>query len=229
MTYQDPPLNPYDATTPDFTPETKPLDVIVKQAIESAFLKKHVWMPAKVVNVNGNQKVDIQVLLQGRYMTGEVVTRAPIQNCIVCMPIGADYSIKVPVAVGDTGIALFCDRSLDIWKVQGGLVDPEDGRNHDFSDPVFIPGIYPFSGQTQDTTTDMVFTNGKGVVRISKDGKFKITNGTKELLQILNHLLDTLINRTFTLTMLGPEKFIDSTNLELTLIMNDLQQLIEES
>ena len=34
------------------------------------------------------------------------------------------YGMKI----GDTGIALFCERSLDVWGVQGGLVDPKDAR-----------------------------------------------------------------------------------------------------
>lgn len=225
MKYVDPPTDPYSDSIQDFTPETQPLDLVIKNAIESAFLKKHVWMPAQVVNVRGNQKVDLQILLQGRYVDGQVVTRAPIQNVMVSMPMGADYSIKLPVAVGDTGIALFCDRSLDVWSVQGGIVDPEDTRNHNFSDAVFIPGLYPFTQQTTDKTTDLIIKNGNSQIRIQKDGKFQIKNDNQELIDLLDQLLDTLINKTFTLTILGPMPFIDFTNLLLQDIKTKLETL----
>lgn len=227
MSYQDPPINPYDPNSQDFTPETKPLDKIISEAIESAFLMKNVWMPAKVVAVKGNQKVDIQILLQSRYMDGTIITPPPIQNVMVSMPMGADYSIKLPITVGDTGLAFFCDRSLDNWSVQGGIVDPQDNRNHDISDPVFVPGLYPFNEQTEDDTTDLVMTNGDAKARLQKTGKFVFTNGSEELLQILDDLLDTLINNTYTLTLIGAEPFVASTRLLLTEIRLRLDELKE--
>jgi len=59
------------------------------------------------------------------------------------VPSGAD--LVTPVAVGDTGLLVFCDGSLDVWLSKGGLVDPLDDRHHALSDAVFIPGLRPFS------------------------------------------------------------------------------------
>lgn len=59
------------------------------------------------------------------------------------VPSGAD--LVVPVAVGTTGLLVFCDDSLDVWLSKGGLVDPLDDRHHALSDAVFIPGLRPFS------------------------------------------------------------------------------------
>lgn len=248
MIYQDPPLDPYDPTTQDFTPETRPLDDIIKNAIESAFLRKHVWLPAQVVNVRGNQKVDLQVLLQKQYVDGQLITRPPIQNVMVSMPMGGDYSLKLPIAVGDTGIALFCDRSLDIWSVQGGMVDPQDGRNHDFSDAIFIPGLYPFNQQTQDSTSDLVLTNGKSISRFQKDGGIVFTDGTmtvkfnadgtfiftnsvNELMDLLSQITDqarflseTLSTDTVN-TIFGPQK-LNAFEIYAQIAL-DLQDLLE--
>lgn len=243
MSYQDPPVNPYDPSSQDFTPETLPMDQVIKMAIESAFVKKHVWMPAQVVNIRGNQKVDIQVLLQSRYADGTLVLPKPVQNVMVSMPMGSDYSIKLPVLVGDTGIALFCDRSLDNWCVSGGIVDPADSRTHDFSDPIFIPGLYPFSGQTTDLTTDLVVTNGLvkakfkkigGVefsgavmdVKFNPDGTFTFTNSAVELMDLLVQITDQVQTLSETLstdtvnTMLGPQKlnaFLEYEDIALAL------------
>jgi hypothetical protein len=59
------------------------------------------------------------------------------------VPSGAD--LVVPVAVGDTGLLVFADDSLDVWLSKGGLVDPLDDRHHALSDAIFIPGLRPFS------------------------------------------------------------------------------------
>jgi hypothetical protein len=226
MVWQDPPLDPYDPTSQDYTPETRPFDQVISDAIEAAFIRKHVWMPAQVINVKGNQKVDLQVLLMGRYTDGQVVTRAPIQNCMVSMPMGATYSIKVPVAVGDTGIAIFCDRSLDSWSVNGGIVDPQDSRTHDFSDAVFIPGLYPFAQQTTDATTDLVITNALMKVRIQKAGTILATNGTNELMDLLTRITAQVQSLSQTLstdtvnTIFGPQKlnaFATYANIAITL------------
>lgn len=191
MTYKDPPLDPYDPQSQDFTPETQPMDSVIKSAIEAAFLRKHVWMPARVAVVRGNQRVDLQVLLKGRYVDGQEIVHPPIQNAMVSMPMGADYSIKLPVAVGDIGIALFCDRSLDVWSASNGeIVDPADTRNHDFSDPVFIPGLYPFAQQTTDNTTDLVITNGIAKLKVQKAGTFIAENDENELLDLLTQITD---------------------------------------
>lgn len=61
---------------------------------------------------------------------------------------------------------------------------------HDITDAVFFPGVVPFSKQTTDTTTDMVLTNGLAVLRLQKLGKFKITNGAQELIDLIEKLLD---------------------------------------
>ncbi len=228
MSFDDTYPNPYDPNSPDFQPETLPLDEIIRQAISDSTRKLRVWLPAQVTVVRGNQKVDIQPLLQTRYTDGTLVNLPPIQNVMVSMPIGAKYSIKLPVAVGDTGVALFCDRSLDVWASgSGGLVDPQDSRQHDLSDPIFIPGLVPFSGQGTDSTSDLVLTNGNAQVRLEQGGGFKIqnTSANQELITILLSLLNVLTTNAFTLTMLGPQPFIASTITALQQVQTNLQKL----
>lgn len=226
MSYDNQLPNPYDQNTQDLTPETKPLDEILRIAIATALMKMRVHLPGKIVAIKGNQKVDIQPLLQTRYQNGDVVTLPVIQNVMVGMPMGDGYSIKLPIAVGDTGHILFCDRSLDIWaNSSGGVVDPQDSRIHDISDPIFIPGLVPFSQQTTDATTDLVVTNGTAQMKVQKAGTFEFTNGSNELIDLIDQLMDTLINDTFTNTMLGPQPFIGFTINKLTDIRTKLDTL----
>ncbi len=218
--------NPYDPATQDFGAQTPSQDVVIREAIRQALLDGFFFRPARVTKVLGNQRVNIQVLLKRRYTDGSLKELPEVQNVMVQMPQGADWSIKVPVAVGDTGSAMFCDRSLDVWaNSDGGSVDPGDVRSHALTDAVFVPGLVPFSKQTKDSTTDLVVTNGKAQLKVQKAGTFQLSNGQNELIDLVDQLLDTLINNTFTLTMLGPEPFIASTLLALQQVKTKLDTL----
>jgi hypothetical protein len=227
VTYLDPPVNPYDPSVQDFEPQTIPLDEIIRRAIKAQTLSLRVCLPCVVTQVNGNQSVNVQPTLQVRYLDQNQGTNMPqVQNVPVSMPMGAGYSIKLPVAVGDTGYLIFADRSLDVWLAgSGAIVDPQDSRQHDISDGIFVPGLVPFANQTTDNTSDLVITNGQAKIKVQKAGTFQIENSQNELLNLLDQLLDTLINETYTLTMLGPEPFVASTNALLQSIRDKLDTL----
>jgi hypothetical protein len=235
VTYLDPVVSPFNPEVQDFEPQTLPLDEIIRRANLAAGLNLHVWLPAQIVKINGNQSVDIQLLLQTRLLDGTVITRPVIQHVPVEMPNGNGWSIKLPIAVGDTGRACFADRSLDVWLAsQGGIVDPQDSRQHDISDACFVPGLVPFSKQTQDTTTDMVLTNGSAVLKLQKAGTFLATNGTNELLNLLvqittevHDLSNTLANDTVN-TIFGPEPLNSFTTYQnIASVLQDLLNKLE--
>jgi hypothetical protein len=223
--------NPYDPNVDNVDSQTPPLDQIIVQAIATAMMKMRVYMPGQITQILGNQKVHVQPLLQTRYTNASSGSNLPvIQNVQVGMPMGQNYSIKLPISVGDQGHILFSDRSLDIWKNSaGGIVDPQDSRTHDMTDAVFIPGLPTFSQQTNDTTTDLVLTAGQAQIRMAQSGGFKFLNlsQNQELITILLSLLDTLINKTFTSTLLGPQPFIAVTQEALTTIQTNLETLKE--
>lgn len=218
--------NPYDPNTSDFQTTTPPMDEVIRTAMRNLSLNLNVWRPAKITNVKGSGRVDIEIQLQAKYIKGDAPFTIPtIQDCLVGFMQGADYSIKPPIAVGDVGIALFCDRSLDSWSVQGGLVYPNDARTHHLSDCVFIPGISPFNAQVKGKPTDLVMTNGDSQVTLQKDGKILIKNKSQELIDLVSQLVDALATQTFTLTMLGPQPFIASTITLLNQIKANLATL----
>jgi len=221
--------NPYDVNSKDYDPRTLPLDEIIRRAIRSALMSTRVCMPCKVSKVHGNQQVDLQPLFKTLYVGKTDAQDMPmIQNCPVNMPMGQNYSIKLPVAVGDTGYAIFNDRSMETWLAGGGeSTDPLDSRAHDITDAVFVPGLVPFSKQTTDATTDLVLTNGNSQIRMEQSGKLKIQNtaANQELINIIDKLIETLISETFTMTFFGPQPFLQFTIQKLTQIQNDLGEL----
>lgn len=214
MAYNAPDNDPFNALEPNYAPETLTLDGIISAHAHTQALAMRVCVPVRVIAVYGNQTVDLQPLLKARYLQGTVVIMPPLLRVPVIMPMGADYLMRLPVAVGDLGAALFADRSLDNWlaSATGDAVDTEDDRCHDLADGMFIPGLYPTAMQSKDTTTDLIIRNGSLTTRLLKNGKVAISNDTNELLSVvdqlvanLSALMDVLQTQFFTLTMLGPQ------------------------
>lgn len=163
--------------------ETKPLDEVMRLAVEGILYNLHTALPCKIVKVRNNSFVDIQPLLQRKYVTGQLVSLPVIQNVQVMHPRGADYWIKLPIAVNDIGFAVFSERSIDQWKLKGYLTDPQDGRRHDLSDAIFFPGAYPMNQVLTGAAADMIIQNKDAQIYLQKAGKFLIKKqGGDELL-----------------------------------------------
>ena len=234
-TYSAPPVSPYDPSMPNLAPETPELEDLLRSTVLNAMRNTNVCMPAKIVAVSANQTVDLQLLPQTRYAANASATdKRIVYNVPVAMAVSGAYSVKLPIAVGDTGLAFFADRSLDNYLASDGTktYDPADTRMHHLGDAVFLPGLPTTSQQTQDSTSDLVITNGKMQLRLRQDGKVQLKNGTQELLAILDQvlsnqlsLLQTLQTNTFTLTALGPQGFIATTITALAQLQSQLQTL----
>lgn len=218
MSFDAPLDNPFDPSEPNLQPETWSLDAVMRQATFTMAHELRVCVPARVVAVNGEQNVDLQPLLKTRRSDGTVEAMPMLRSALVMMPMGNDWSLKFPLAVGDIGLALFCDRSLDAWAVgQGEATDPADDRCHDLSDALFIPGLVPVPKQSKDGTQDLVLKNGSTVMRLKKDGRVTFSNGQNELVDLLSQLIaaqSTLIDEltaSIVLTSFGPAQFAATT------------------
>lgn len=137
----------------------------VTNAVESYARDEYHAGPAMVTAVNG-QTVTVQPQIKKPAINpnGSQVTEARpyIYNVPVVWPSGGRFRISFPVAVGDTGLLVYCDQSLDIWKSGGGIVDPADFRLNDINDAVFIPGLNPSNAS---------WTNPSATtIQIGKDG-----------------------------------------------------------
>lgn len=218
------PLNfPFDPALPDYDQETATLTWLLQNNQRETMRKLRVCLPCEVVKIRGNQLVDLQPLLQVHYVTNtQPTTLRVLPNCPVSMPMGQDWSMRYPLAVGDTGYAIFCDRALDTWAEKGGVVDPADPRTHDLSDAIFVPGLVPHSQQTQETDDDFVIRNGTAQVRLEKNGTFRIANQGQELVDLVGQLVQATAALTQTMqaaltnTMLGPQPFLATTQSSLS-------------
>jgi len=202
----DPGADAVDSETPTFAE-------LIFTAIRTKQLGLHVSFPAQITQLQGTDIVSIQPMLMKKYYDGKVVPMPIIQDIPVMFPRGAGYSIRYPIAVGDTGLAVVSERSLAVWKVSGGIVDPDDPRLHDLSDAVFYPGLYPESDPIPATNEDAIeLTNGDATISINPDGTFAIngmvkTGGTPlvppgkaEALNLIYLALKALATSTFVTT-----------------------------
>jgi hypothetical protein len=102
---------------------------------------------------------------------------------------------------GDTGMIQFSERSIDQWFAgvgEGGPVDPADDRIFDISDAIFVPGIRTAANAIvpKGATTSMEMAFGNSWIEITADGRFKITNGSVEVLNVIDALIQALLTAT---------------------------------
>lgn len=191
MSDTDTQYNPYASDGGSPNTETLALDSVIRQAISAALLNVHTCLPAQVTKVIGNNQVNVVPMLKRKYVNGQIVMLPQIQNVPVYVPRGTEWWFKCPVAVGDTGFIQMSERSLDRWKVSGGILDPQDNRKFDLTDAIFLPGLYPFDNQIPGNAEDMVLHNKDAEIFLEKDGKFKIQKvGGPELVDLVSQLAD---------------------------------------
>jgi len=126
---------------------------------ESLLADLHTSLPGKVVKYDpSTQKADVQPLIKERYADENGAMQARELPVIPAVPVqfpgAGGYRITFPVNVGDTGLIVFSEASLDKWLVSGGTVDPADDRRHDLTDAVFLPGLRDFGHALASAPTD---------------------------------------------------------------------------
>lgn len=110
-------------------------------------LDLRVAAPAHVVAYDAvTQTATLQLgALPVRLVEGEEVVQPPVLiPGVPVLHIGGVLAYVAPaLAPGDTGLAVFTDRSLAQWLRLGIPTDPLNGRTHALGDAVFIPGLRP--------------------------------------------------------------------------------------
>ncbi len=200
---------------------TPTLTECVKELIKSCVLDVHTALPARVEKYDyETQKADVKPLLKKKYRNSEVAIEIPV---IPSVPVqwpsaaGGTAYIHLPLAKGDLGIVLMCERSIDTWlSGDGQITATNDSRHHDLSDAVFIPGVRPFKAALADTSeTNLVIQNDSIRIEMDPSGKISVTGATKELLTVLSGILDDLISAEV-LTFQGPAPFTIATIANFT-------------
>lgn len=206
---------------------TPSLEKVLATAIEARLFDVHTGIPGVVESYDpGTETVTVRPALKRKYQDGTLVELPLILNVPVLFPRGGKASITFPLKKGDSGFLLISERSLDVWKAKGGVVDPNDPRKFNLTDAVFFPGGYPKSKPSGRATADKLrITNGDSEIEMTEGAKLKI--GKKdgdELLDLMSQLIQKLIDAK-TNTAIGPMGFWAATVGDLNTLKGKLDAL----
>ena len=209
----------------------------IQFAIDQNGVGVHTALPAKIVTYNSTtNKAKVKPLIQ---KINQNYTLIPLPE-LAAVPVqwtgGATWGMKGPLVPGDIGLLIFAECSIDTWlSSDAGLdVEQNDPRRFDFSDAIFLPGLYPFSGYDSPETSDSeyVFYNGDQEIRITEDSiKLKscqIAIGCEtqsiELLDQISQLIAAL-QGAVTATSIGPQPLDPATQVLLAGIKSSIDTI----
>jgi len=174
------------------------LEEVIRIAIENRLSSLHIAMPGQVVSHDPQKNcVSVQPVLKRKYESNDEVVKLPVINNVpVVFPRAGNAYISLPISAGDVVQLLFSERSIDLWKAKGGVVDPDDPRKFHLSDAVAIPGGYPLCDPVDVSTTDIRIHNDIGQVSVLPTGKFQLKNtqSGNEVLDLVYRFCDAVKN-----------------------------------
>ncbi len=178
-----------DSPFPIPTHSPEPAEVI-RNAIEDVLKDTHCSNPAVVLSYNAStQLAQVQPLLMRTFVnddgTIDVEAQPVINNVPVAWPAGGGFRMTFPLGAGDIVGLIFADQSLDIWKSQGGQVDPVDQRIHSINDCWAIPQVRGSKAWTAVSTSH---------VQLGQDGAAGDFVATAQRVQNLLSALKSAIN-----------------------------------
>ena len=159
-------------------------DVVLR--LVSGFAKDHIntSMPAKVIsvsNLGSDQTVDVLPLVNDSFDDGTNVEFPPILDVPLIFPSAGGGVLSFPIAVGDTILLIFSQKSLDEWMESRSFGNigftPSDKRRYALNDAIAIPGLYTKHTHLKPNTTD-VELKFKGLnLKLTASGNIELNNG----------------------------------------------------
>lgn len=151
----------------------------LRRALRQASSEMHVSLPAQIEKYDyKEQRADVLPLLRRAYADGEVEDMPVIPDVPVIWPRSGSAQMTMPVKRGDTVMLVFTDRSIDRWLAQGGNATPDEGRQHDLSDAIAVPGLVPFAEfgdvEPSENNDDVLLRYAGSKVRIKPNGDVEV-------------------------------------------------------
>lgn len=218
-----------------FKPE---LASVIRSLVDSMLLDLNVCMPAKIVTYNPlTQYADVQIQLFQGFSDGSLVPYPIIPNVPVKHPraFGGKAFMHMPLVIGDDVLLVFSQRSIDNWKTQGVMSDPDDLRKHHITDAfALIGGSGLPEAFSVSNPLAIEIVNGLTKVDILPTGQFSVKNSIGELISVLDQISQKVETLAQTLstdtvnTIFGPvplNSFVEYATLatELTALIVELE------
>lgn len=145
-----------------FGKKTDDLSVAFDLLKKNIFLNLNVCLPAIVKKYNSTTNtVTLQLAIQAVLTNNKFIDMPQIFDIPVLELGGKNLSVKIPLQEGDTGIVVFCDRDITLFKQEKKNTQPNTLRKHDLSDGIFIPMRFGNSGATDNISIESADGNTK--------------------------------------------------------------------
>lgn len=202
----------------DLSTKSTELSEVIRATVDTILMERNYCLPAKVVAYDRTtQYADVQVQLLQGFIDGSTEAIPVIPNVPVKHPranAGAAF-VHMPLVPGDDVTLIFSQRSLDNWKTQGGMQDPNDQRKNHLTDAYALIGgsAIPdaFAPQSEN---GIEIVNGQTAVIVYPDGKISAENNTAELMNLLSSITEQValtndtLSKDTTNTFFGPMKLL---------------------
>lgn len=184
--------------------ETPSLMQIIEDMMDDRLALVNVCMPAKVVDVDSSTGLlSVEPCFKRKYVDHDEPIALPIiEGVPLADPRAGDAIISLPIQKGDFVTLWFSQRSLAKWKNEGRTDITGDPRMHHLSDAIAYPGCYPLNKNLKTDRTALQIKYGgtkitmkkdefidvdcvKGKLKITKDGKASLGNGSVDLLTLV--------------------------------------------
>jgi len=150
---------------------------LIKEIVDDSLYETNTAIPAIVDSFSASDKtVDVTPALQKTFEDGSKLYLPQIKGVPVIYPQAANFAIVFPIAVGDSVLLIFSQRSIERWKERGGKLDPLDVRKHDLSDAVAIPGLYKIAGGEAVEAGKVKIKYHDALIEIEETNRIKVSN-----------------------------------------------------
>jgi len=167
--------------------DMKALFDLFKRDIFQSLLCHHVGIIQGFDSADQTAKVTIAYK---RVINGLEVDYPVLVDCPVIVLGNKTKRLEIPISVGDECLVLFNDRDIDNWFDSGQITTVQTARLHSFSDAIALVGLHSKKNSISDwDSTRVSIRNGSTRVGVSSS-KVKIQNGSKDLLGVINALVD---------------------------------------
>lgn len=212
----------------DYTPT---MAEVMRTVIERRLSEMHVCLPAKVVTYDkATQLASVEIQLQKLYEDGTLLSWPIISNVPVKHPRaqGTETFIHMPLQPGDDLVLVFSERSLDNWKTQGGMTDPNDRRKFSITDAfALIGGSAIPDAFTPETDDSIEIVNGDSKAIVHPDGKYELKGGNDDdFIKAVRDLV-ILIQQAYAATLIGYQPIITPSDPTWSLILARMQAFTE--
>lgn len=186
--------------------DTPTLTEVLLSIIDGYMQSVHTILPGIVQSFNSEKKtVDVRPALKRRFLDERPDEEIQL---LTDVPIGYiqtnNFILSGPLRKGDEVLIVFFERSIDKWLKQGGIVSPDDPRKFDLSDALAIPILKPIGKGRQADSENVLLEHGSSTIKLSPKGTFAITNGSEELITLVQELADACA-AIITNTQIGPQ------------------------